>query len=265
VEVQKGIEPVYTGDPNSPYFMESLSHYSLPLSTYHIPHTTYHSTYHIPLTTIVEWTVEWIVGCGDWGLVTGVVEKIEDLELWKTKVSKYCEGDCISLHQVLVKFRELIHAQFGILIDRYPTIPSLAFAIYRSSYMPSDTIPLTHGKVYNFIRQSFSGGSTDMFKPHGNNIYCYDVNSLYPSIMRNNDFPVGNIKKFVGDITLLNNRTNSTYWFGDVDVSTKKYLYQPYLQIPFNTGNGVRTLSPPQPTRNNCAVVSGKWFIFYDY
>ena len=30
-----------------------------------------------------------------------------------------------------------------------------------------------------------------MYIPYGKNIRCYDVNSLYPSMMKNNEFPIG--------------------------------------------------------------------------
>lgn len=44
----------------------------------------------------------------------------------------------------------------------------------------------------DFVRQGYFGGRTEIFKPHYNgkrDLYCYDVNSLYPYVMRNNDFP----------------------------------------------------------------------------
>ena len=76
-----------------------------------------------------------------------------------------------------------------------------------------------------------------MIIPFGEIIYCYDVNSLYPSSMANNLFPVGDIIKFKGDITLIN---EDYYWFAEVKVESKTDLYIPYLQIRHNK----RTISP---------------------
>ena len=114
VDIQKGIEPVFTGDPKSEYFMKDLSHYNKE------------------------------------------IEKIENLSEWKSKVTSYCEQDCIALHQVLIKFRELVFDKWHVNLDKFPTVPSLAFAIYRSSYMPDLQIPITKGKVFDFIRESFT-------------------------------------------------------------------------------------------------------------
>lgn len=32
--------------------------------------------------------------------------------------------------------------------------------------------------MYNEIRTGYTGGHTDVYKPTGENVYCYDVNSL---------------------------------------------------------------------------------------
>jgi DNA polymerase elongation subunit (family B) len=76
-----------------------------------------------------------------------------------------------------------------------------------------------------------------MIIPFGEIVFCYDVNSLYPSVMHNQLFPIGDIIKFNGDISLLK---NEFYWFAEVEVSTKKDLKIPYLQIRYNN----RTVSP---------------------
>lgn len=127
-------------------------------------------------------------------------------------------------------------------MEKYPTTPSLAFAIYRKCYLKDNLIPITEKETFDFISKSFTGGSTEMYKPYGKNIRCYDVNSLYPYIMKTSKFPVGIIRKFIGDITILNDK--DYYWFADSDISTKKDLYQPYLQLHLKTKNGIRTISP---------------------
>ena len=108
---------------------------------------------------------------------------IQDFIIWKDKVTKYCEIDCISLYEIMIKFRELVFNKWELFIENYPTTPSLAFAIFRRHYLNDGTIPIYKGKVFDFLRQSFTGGSTEMYKPYGENINCYDANSLYPSVI----------------------------------------------------------------------------------
>ena len=69
-------------------------------------------------------------------------------------------------------------------MNKYLTLPSLAFAIFRTHYMEENTIYTLTGQIKEDIRISYTGGSVDMYiptNPKGSNIYCYDVNSLYPS------------------------------------------------------------------------------------
>ena len=76
-----------------------------------------------------------------------------------------------------------------------------------------------------------------MYLPRGKNVYSYDVNSLYPFVMKENLFPVGSINEFEGDITILTDK----YWIAESKVSTKKDLKHPYLQIHHKSKNGYRT------------------------
>ena len=47
------------------------------------------------------------------------IEQIEDFDIWRDKIEKYCIADCISLYQVLIKFRTLILEKFNIDMGLY--------------------------------------------------------------------------------------------------------------------------------------------------
>ena len=71
-------------------------------------------------------------------------------------------------------------------IHKYPTLPSLAMAIFRANYLQSNNIPIITGTIFNDIHASYTGGSTEMFIPKADSqehVYAYDVNSLYPHVM----------------------------------------------------------------------------------
>ena len=71
---------------------------------------------------------------------------------------KYCEQDCRTLHQIINKFNDLIISNFNISIYKYPTLPSLSFALYRQNYLQDNTIPQIAGQNYKDIQLSYTGG-----------------------------------------------------------------------------------------------------------
>jgi DNA polymerase type B, organellar and viral len=59
----------------------------------------------------------------------------------------------------------MIFELFGKNIHHYPTLPSLAFAIFRTNFMKENTIPQLSGKIANDIREGYTGGAVDMYIP----------------------------------------------------------------------------------------------------
>jgi hypothetical protein len=159
----------------------------------------------------------------------------------KSEAIKYCETDCISLYQILLKFNSLIFSQFSKNIHRYPTLPSLAFAIFRSNFMGEENIPKLTGNIDKNIRKGYTGGSTDMFIPYGKNIYCYDVNSLYPSVMINKVMPIGKAEKIIGDFNKIDEKL---FGFFYVKVNCPEDIMHPIIQIKHKTKSGIKTISP---------------------
>ena len=94
------------------------------------------------------------------------------------------------------------------------------------------------------MKQSYTGGAVDVYKPgilKENNIlkenitisketniisyspkkiYRYDVNSLYPYVMREFPMPVGNATYFEGGASPRDMRDNKPFGFFEVDIKT---------------------------------------------
>lgn len=172
-------------------------------------------------------------------------------KLWslKNETLKYVDIDCIALHQILIKFGNMIFDMWGIDIKTTPTLPALCFKIYRARYMPKQTIPIVTGIPYRDIKQAYTGGSTDMYIPYGENIWCYDINSLYPTAMKQFKYPVGKFISFQN----LNNLSISDlenlfgkklFGFVECDINCPENLLHPILQIRREVNNNLRTFAP---------------------
>jgi DNA polymerase type B, organellar and viral len=171
---------------------------------------------------------------------------------FKQEYTKYCLNDSRLLRMILLEFNKLIFSNFKVDINRYPTLPSLAFGIFRTHYLLKNTIKIipTFSKIFKNISQSYTGGSTDMFSPHLNilnktakRIYAYDVNSLYPFVMANYPYPIGDAT-YIEFSESRNNLEDNLDLFGFfyAEIVAPQDLYIPILQIHHPESR--RTISP---------------------
>jgi hypothetical protein len=107
--------------------------------------------------------------------------------------------------------------------------------------MLEENIPKLSGNIDKDIRLAYTGGSTDMYIPYGINLKCYDVNSLYPSVMINKDMPIGKPEKITGDLNKIN---ENLFGFFYVKVNCPEKIMHPILQIKHKTKSGIKTISP---------------------
>jgi hypothetical protein len=166
-------------------------------------------------------------------------------KIWsfKKEAVKYCELDCVSLHQVISKFSELVFNNFKTDPIKVLTLPSLAMKIWKTFYMPKDSVYQLHELPEYNIRQSYSGGAVDVYIPHNKNnetLFYYDVNSLYPSVMLNNLMPVGKPVPFIGNIR---NIDPEAFGFFYCKITSPEYLEHPILQRSIKTSEGLRTIA----------------------
>jgi hypothetical protein len=144
----------------------------------------------------------------------------------------------------MIKFSCLIFDLFKINIHNHSTLSSLAYAIFRTHFLKKDEIPQLSGQIEKDIRQSYTGGAVDMYIPRikkGTKIFCYDVNSLYPFVMKNLDMPVGKPIQFFGDIRKVD---PNAFGFFYCKIIAPDKLEHPILQTHVNVNKGIRTMAP---------------------
>ncbi|KAA0817065.1 DNA polymerase [Bacillus licheniformis] len=114
-------------------------------------------------------------------------------------LNDYLKNDCISLYHILVKLINMSQLPIEEFL-KCPTTASLALKVFKTAY-PNDYEKAISTKIYRkegegefyekFIREGYYGGRTEVFVPKLKNGFHYDVNSLYPYIMKEHKFPVG--------------------------------------------------------------------------
>ena len=141
------------------------------------------------------------------------------------------------------------YSKFGINIHQSPTLPSLAMKLYKSKFMQKNTVFQLNGKVERDIRESYTGGAVDVFKPHNmgeyarRKLFCYDVNSLYPHIMSSMPMPVSVGWKPVAFEGNIRNIDPDALGFFYCKIRSPNYLKHPILQRKIKTADGLRTVA----------------------
>ena len=177
-------------------------------------------------------------------------------KIWnfRDEAIKYCKLDCKCLHEILVTFNELIFKEFKVNIDKSITLPALAMRIYKSQFMPANTIYQLLGVVESEIRNSYTGGAVDVYIPHNRistplikelkdffiKLFVYDINSLYPFIMAETPMPIGKPIAFEGDIRKVE---PDAFGYFYCKITSPNNLLHPLLQRRIKTSEGIRTIA----------------------
>lgn len=128
---------------------------------------------------------------------------VKDDWSYKTELLSYLDKDLRSLYEVLKKANESFWLKSRIQMTDSLTISKLALEIflkdhYKPDYLTNHIIPLIKDKgLYDDIKQAYYGGMTEVYKPRNSdneNLYYYDVNSLYPYVALN-DMPGHKVSK----------------------------------------------------------------------
>ena len=151
----------------------------------------------------------------------------------------YLRNDVYGLYEVLVKFNNLIkenNGQLGL------TIASTSLKTFQTGYLNND-IKMTNKESNDEMKLSYFGGRVEILRmmlPE-DKYRCYDVNSLYPYVMFNNEFPISK-PKTINNITptMIKELTGIT----KCRVKAPKDLYLPVLPYKLKLGGHNKLIFP---------------------
>jgi hypothetical protein len=149
----------------------------------------------------------------------------------KYELLKYMKNDILSLYQIIDIFSKEMYDLENLNITSVSTLSSIALKIYLTNYYNKKKTPIHIPRHANYldIKNAYFGGRVEVFKGYVENIYIYDIVSLYPSCMLKN-LPIGNISNSTD--------TNIDNYFGFcfASVNVPKGIRAPIL--PFRLDNG---------------------------
>lgn len=206
----------------------------------------------------------------------------ENVPADEKELNEYLDSDLISLYEIIMQVIEIS----GIDVEDFvtcPTTASLAMKVFKLNYEDDykDICSTNWRGEWNsfceeFIRQGYYGGRTEVFKPELKDGYHYDVNSLYPYVMRDNEFPVGYFKKFDGNKALWAYRhwqaTKIGAGFAEANIYVPEDMHIPPLPIRhsnklmFPVGNlsGVWTFPEIEnAVKHGCVIKKIKQVIYF--
>lgn len=105
------------------------------------------------------------------------VKEVEDL-------TAYCMNDSKISQQFITKLVHPILTKYNIKLKQ--TIGGIALADWRTNHLPYALFPETE-KARDYAFKAYYGGRTETYKRGSfDNVFCFDINSLYPSAMLEN-------------------------------------------------------------------------------
>lgn len=151
----------------------------------------------------------------------------------------YLKHDVLGLHEVLIKFNNLVQENNGKL---GLTIASTSMKTFQKGYLDKQ-IYMSDRPINEEMKKAYYGGRTEIFRMYlpDDTYHCYDINSLYPYVMFTNRFPIGK-PKHIKNPTLdtIKNHIGIT----ECNVIAPNDLYLPVLPYKLKIGNHNKLIFP---------------------
>lgn len=145
-----------------------------------------------------------------------------------TSFKEYSIQDSVALLNALNKAQIIYFEQYQVDITTILSTATLSLKIFRQHFQDKD-ISILNKSVDIDIRKSYFGGSTDYYRMYGENLYYYDVNSLYSKAMCN-PMPNKLIKEMDLNYIILNDiKLNNIFGFIKARITCPKDIKYPLL------------------------------------
>jgi DNA polymerase type B, organellar and viral len=149
----------------------------------------------------------------------------------KDELLKYMKNDIVSLYQIIDIFSQEMYELENLNITSVSTLSSITLKTYLTNYYNKKKTPIHIPRYANYIdiKNAYFGGRVEVFKGYAENIYIYDVVSLYPYCMLK-DLPIGIIS------SSMDSNIDNYFGFCYASVNVPKGIRAPIL--PFRMENG---------------------------
>ena len=152
-------------------------------------------------------------------------------KVWCNKpfvIKMILKNDILCLQESFTILSSIFIINFNVNINSFLTLPSLTLNIYLAQFYENSLIAKNNLYEDKFLRKSYIGGSTDLYKPILKSGFYYDVNSLYPTVMCL-DMPLKQ-----GSYSTFNRNKNDNdflnfFGFLEIKVQTPKKITNPIL------------------------------------
>ena len=156
----------------------------------------------------------------------------------------HCENDTKTLRLIMEAYNNSIYGKFSFNIHDFATAPSLSYYICLACFLSKKKdvkVPIITGKLYNFIKQAYKGGHTELYIPEGHLVKQYDVNAMYPNQMATQPMPCGKVQYFKGNIFEIN---PNAFGFFLCDIEAPENLDRPILLTRVKVNGKYCTIAP---------------------
>jgi hypothetical protein len=109
---------------------------------------------------------------------------------------QYLEHDCFALLEILEKYEQEVNQNIAPIGELRMTIGAMALAAWRTM-LDRPIMTAWNKNLKEFTRASYVGGRTEVFRAGVfDSIVSYDVNSMYPFVMAEHEYPVSYVGRW---------------------------------------------------------------------